>query len=62
MPLGTEEGLAPGDIVLDEDPATTKKAGTAAPTFWPIYCGQTAGRIKMPLGVEVDLGPGHIVL
>jgi len=26
------------------------------------YCGQTAGCIKMPLGMEVDLGPGHIVL
>ena len=27
-----------------------------------VYCGQTAGWIKMPLGVEVGLGPGHIVL
>ena len=27
-----------------------------------IYCGQTAGWIKMPLGTEVGLGPGHIVL
>jgi len=26
------------------------------------YCGQTAGWMKMPLGTEVDLGPGHIVL
>ena len=26
------------------------------------YCGQTVGWIKMPLGVEVGLGPGHIVL
>jgi len=26
------------------------------------YCGQTAGCIKMPLGTEVCLGPGHIVL
>jgi len=28
--------------------------------FWP--CGQTAGWMKTPLGTEVDLGPGHIVL
>jgi len=35
---------------------------TAAPTFWPTYCGQTAGWIKMPLGTDVGLGPGHIVL
>jgi len=27
-----------------------------------MYCGQTVGRIKMPLGTEVDLGPGGIVL
>ena len=27
-----------------------------------IYCGQTAAWIKMPLGMEVGLGPGHIVL
>jgi len=26
------------------------------------YCGQTAAWIKMPLGMEVGLGPGHIVL
>jgi len=26
------------------------------------YCGQTAGCIKMPLGMEVGLGQGHIVL
>jgi len=34
-----------------------------APKFWaPFYCGQTAGCIKMPLGVEVGLGLGHVVL
>ena len=27
-----------------------------------VYCGQTVGWIKMKLGNEVDLGPGHIVL
>ena len=27
-----------------------------------LYCGQTVGRIKMKLGMEVGLGPGHIVL
>jgi len=27
-----------------------------------LYCGQTAGWIKMPLSVEVGLGPGQIVL
>jgi len=27
-----------------------------------VYCGQTAGWIKTPLGTEVDLRLGHIVL
>ena len=27
-----------------------------------MYYGQTAGWIKMPLDIEVGLGPGHIVL
>jgi len=27
-----------------------------------VYCGQTAGWIKMPLGVEAGLGRGHILL
>jgi len=27
-----------------------------------VYCGQTAAWTKMPLGMEVCLGPGHIVL
>jgi len=26
------------------------------------YCGQTVGWIKIPLGTEVGVGPGHIVL
>jgi len=27
-----------------------------------VYCGQMAGCIQMPLGMEVGLGPGHTVL
>ena len=27
-----------------------------------VYCGLTAGWMKTPLGTEVDLGPGHVVL
>jgi len=33
MPLGTEVGLGPGDIVLDGDPASPSESGTAAPLF-----------------------------
>jgi len=27
-----------------------------------VYCGQTVGWIEMALGMDVRLGPGHIVL
>jgi len=27
-----------------------------------VHCGQTVGRIKMKLGMQVGLGPGYIVL
>ena len=31
-------------------------------SVWLVYCGQTVGRLKMKLGMQVGLGPGHIVL
>jgi len=38
-------------------PAPSKR-GTAAPHFSThVYCGQMSGWIKMPLGMDVDLGP-----
>ena len=104
MPLGTEVGLGPNDIVLHGDPAPTPKGAEPHPIFgrrilWPngcmdqdatwyggrpqpmrhclrrspssphlkghnpqfsanVRCGQTAGWTKMPLGMEVGLGPG----
>jgi len=50
--------------VLDGDPALPSKRGngTAQPSLAHLYCGQTVGWIKMKLGTEVGLGPGHIVL
>ena len=40
-----------------------QKKGTAQTQFLAhVYCGQMAGWIKMPLGTEVNLGPGDIVL
>jgi len=40
-----------------------EKKGTAPTQFLAhVYCGQTAGCIKMPLGTEVNLGPGDVVL
>jgi len=40
-----------------------EKRGTALPQFSVrVCCGQTTGWIKTPLGTEVGLGPGDIVL
>jgi len=39
-----------------------KNKNGAAPQFSVnVYCFQTPGWMKTPLGTEVDLGPGHIV-
>jgi len=37
-------------------------SGTSCPPVALVYCGQTVGWIKIKLGIEVGLGPGHIVL
>jgi len=54
MPLGMEVDLGPDDIVLDGDPAPLhKKRAEPPPQFSAhVCCGQTAGWIKMVLGVE----------
>jgi len=59
-----EIGLNPGDFVFGGDPSTPRTEGTPTTTQFlaHVYCGQTAGWVKTPLGTEVDLGPGHIVL
>jgi len=48
--------------VLDGDPAPLPQRGTAPPLSAHIRCGQMAAQIKMPLGMEVGLGPGDFVL
>jgi len=61
MPLRREVGLGPSDIVLMGTQLPLKRGHS--PQFSAhVYCGQTAGWIKMPLGTKVGLGPGHIVL
>jgi len=61
MALGVEMGLDPGDIVLDEDPAPLAKKGAEHPQFLAhLYCGQTAGCIKMPVGMEVGLSQSDL--
>jgi len=39
-----------------------KKKGHSLQFSANVYCGQTAGWIKMPLGMELSLCPGNIVL
>ena len=64
MKLGEQEGLGPGNIVLDGDPALPPPKGHGAPPQFSahICCGQMVQWIKMPLGMEVGLGPGDFVL
>ena len=61
MKLGVEVGLGPGHIVLDGDPAPPKGAQQPPLFLALVYCGQTAGWIRMPLGTEALLGPSDIV-
>jgi len=39
-----------------------KRVGAPPQFSAHVYCGQTAGWIKMALSMDVDLGPGRIVL
>ena len=57
MALSMDVGL-----VLDGDPAPLSQKGDRAPLFSAHFCcRQTAGEIKMALGMEVGLGPGDFV-
>jgi len=61
---GGRPHCSPGDFVLDGDPAppSPKRGRRPSPQFSAhVHCGQTAGCIKLPLGVEVGLSPGDFV-
>jgi len=62
MPLGMEVGLGPGDCVRWGPSSTHDKGHSPHPIFAHVCCGQTDGWIKMPLGTEVNLGSGNVVL
>jgi len=47
-------------VRLEPSPSSHKKR-SKAPNFWPMYCGQTAELIKMPVSTEGGLGLGHIL-
>jgi len=59
MKLGVQVGLGPGHIVLDWDPALPPPKVQNPQFSAHICCSQMAGWIKMPLSIEVDLGPGN---
>jgi len=59
MPLGTEVGLGPDDIVLDGDPAPPTgptERGTEASTYFSAhcYCGQTVAHLSVGPNVLVN--------
>jgi len=51
----------PGHIVLGGDPAPRHAKGHSPQFLAHICCGQMAGCIKMPVGMEVGLGPDSFV-
>jgi len=58
-----ELGLGPGDFVLDGDPvAFSPKRGRTPKFSAHVYCDQTAGWMKLVLGMVVGLSPGECVL
>ena len=70
MPLGTEIGLGPDNFVFDGHPAPfpilpSEKELSPRPNFWPMSTVAKrldGSRFKMPLGTEVNRGPGDVVL
>ena len=58
-----EVGLGPVTMCYMGTQLPSPKTGAEPPQFSAhFYCGQTAGCIKMPLGMEVGLSPGDFVL
>ena len=63
MPFGIELGLGPDDFVLDGDPVAPPQKGGGPQKFSAhVYCDQTAGWMKLILGMVVGLSPGEFVL
>jgi len=65
IPVGVEVGLGPGDCVRWGRHSPLQEGGGTPPPkkkIGRVYCGQTAGLIKMVLGTEVGLSTGDFVL
>jgi len=59
---GGRLGAATGHIALNGDPAPPKKGHNPPQLLDHVCCGQRAGWIKMPVGMEVGIGQDHNVL
>jgi len=46
MPLGTEVGLGPDDIVLDGDPALPQRKGAQQPPLFDPLCSGTIAHLS----------------
>jgi len=63
MPFGMEVGLGLRDSVRWGTHLPPEKGHTHPTQFLDhVYCGQTAGWIKMSLGTDVNVGSGYVVL
>ena len=63
MKLGVQIGLDPRHIVLYGDPAPPPQKGGGPPKFSAhVYCDQTAGWMKLILGMVGGLSPDEFVL
>jgi len=60
MPMGMETGPSPGENCVRWGLSSPWK-GYSPQFLAHVYCGQTSGCINMALGMEVYLGPDHIV-
>jgi len=60
-PLGMEVGLSPWGFCVRWGPRSPPPKRGQSPQFSVHFCGQTAGCIKMPLCMEVGVGPSDFV-
>jgi len=56
MPIGTEIGLGPSDVVLDGNPALSTERGTTAPTFRTVSIVAKRSPISATAELLSDLG------
>jgi len=54
MPLDSEVGLGPGNIVLVGDSAPPRKRGTAAPLIWLMYIVATVANLNYCCALVCD--------